>query len=58
MLHEIGHTIRLHHLPAGFLMFAGQPLPDDPTSDEVWTVRVLNGIPDHSDLSIYREVDE
>jgi hypothetical protein len=58
MLHELGHTIRLEHLPAGFLMFGGQPLPDDPTADEVWVVQIMHALPDRADLSIYHEVDE
>jgi hypothetical protein len=58
MLHELGHTIRLWHLPAGFLMYGGQPLPGDPTGEEVWLVRVLHGMDDRTDLSIYQEVDE
>lgn len=58
MMHELGHTIRLYHLPRGFLMFGGQPLPEDPTGDEVWVVRVRHGLPDRIDLAIYREVEE
>jgi hypothetical protein len=58
LLHELGHTIRLSHLASGYLMYGGQPLPDDPTADEVWLVRVLNGMDDGTDLSIYREVGE
>lgn len=58
MLHELGHTLRLQHLPSGFLMYAGQPLPDDPTDDEIWITRVLAGLTPGTDTSIYREVGE
>lgn len=58
MLHELGHTLRLQHLPSGFLMYAGQPLPDDPTDDEVWITQVLVALPNGTDVSIYHEVGE
>jgi hypothetical protein len=53
MLHELGHTIRLGHLPAGFIMFGGQPLPDDITDDEVAVVHLLTALPAGTDLSLY-----
>lgn len=53
MLHEFGHTIRLGHLPRGFLMFAGQPLPGDITDDEVWLVKLYEGLPNRIDMSMY-----
>jgi hypothetical protein len=53
MLHELGHTIRLGHLPAGFIMFAGQPLPDDITDDEVAVVRLLLALPAGLELLKY-----
>ena len=53
MLHELGHTIPLGHLPAGFLMFSGQPLPPDVTDDEVDLVRLLLSLPNDTDLSKY-----
>jgi len=58
MLHELGHCIRLEHLPAGFLMFGGQPLPDDPTDDEIWIVQLLYALPARTDLGVYREVSQ
>jgi hypothetical protein len=56
MLHELGHTIRIKHLPKRFLMYGGQPLPNDPTNDEVLTVRIMYGLLQGTDMSIYREV--
>ncbi len=53
-LHELGHAIRLRHLPAGFIMFAGQPLPPDITDDEVSIVRLHEALPNGVDLSDYR----
>lgn len=53
MLHELGHTIRLDHLPSGFIMFAGQPLPTDITNDEVTTVQMMLAIPNGTDLGRY-----
>ena len=55
-LHEIGHTIRFRHLPSvGFLMYGGQPLPDDISDDEVQLVKLLEALPNRIDLRIYRE---
>jgi hypothetical protein len=53
LLHELGHTIRLGHLPAGFVMFGGQPLPSDITDDEVRAVQMMLAIPNGTDLSLY-----
>lgn len=53
MMHEFGHTIRLAHLPAGFIMFGGQPLPADITDDEVSIVRLMVSLPNDLDLAIY-----
>lgn len=53
MLHELGHTVRLGHLPAGFIMFGGQPLPPDITDDEVAVVRLLTALPGGTDLALY-----
>lgn len=53
LMHEFGHTIRLNHLPAGFLMYAGQPLPADVTDDEVRTVQMMLAIPNGTDLGLY-----
>lgn len=56
MLHELGHTIILGHAddPA-FLMFYGQPLPDDITEDEARVVRLHEALPNRIDISIYDE---
>ncbi len=54
LLHELGHTIRLGHLPAGFIMYAGQPLPPDITDAEVEIVRLHEALPNGTDLSVYR----
>ncbi len=56
LMHELGHTIRLAHLPSGFLMYAGQPLPDDPLPDEIIMVRLIHGLKNPTDMKIYREV--
>jgi hypothetical protein len=56
LMHELGHTIRLWHLPSGFLMYAGQPLPDDPLPDELVLVRLIHGLNNPTDMKIYHEV--
>jgi hypothetical protein len=53
LMHELGHTIRLSHLPSGFVMFGGQPLPADITDDEVRAVRLMLAIPNGTDLNRY-----
>lgn len=53
MLHELGHTIRFTHLPAGYLMYGGQPLPDDVTDDEVLAARFYTAIPNGINLRVY-----
>ena len=53
LMHEFGHTIRLNHLPAGFIMYAGQPLPADITDDEVRVVQMMLAIPNGTDLALY-----
>jgi hypothetical protein len=53
MLHELGHTIRLAHLPRGYLMFGGQPLPSDITDDEVLAVQLYTALPNNLETSIY-----
>ena len=52
-LHELGHTIRLEHLPQGYLMYAGQPLPQTVTNDEVMVVKLYLGLPNGANLSLY-----
>jgi hypothetical protein len=52
-LHELGHTLRFGHLPLGYLMYGGQPLPATVTNDEVAVVRLYLAFPNQSDLSFY-----
>jgi hypothetical protein len=52
-MHELGHTIPLGHLPAGFIMYAGQPLPPDITDDEVAMVQLLLALPNGTNLDKY-----
>lgn len=52
-MHELGHTIPLLHLPAGFIMYGGQPLPSDITDDEVTMVRLLLALPNGTSLEKY-----
>jgi len=56
-LHELGHTIRLAHLPHGYLMYAGQPLPLDVTEDEAKLVRLYIALPNDFDPSPYDPSD-
>ncbi len=56
-LHELGHTIRLAHLPDGYLMYAGQPLPPDVTEDEAKLVRLYIALPNDFDPSPYNPSD-
>jgi hypothetical protein len=56
-LHELGHTIRLAHLPDGYLMYAGQPLPFDVTDDEAKLVRLYISLPNDFDPSPYDPSD-
>ncbi len=53
MMHELGHTIRLQHLPAGFIMYGGQPLPADISDDEVLLVQLHAALPNNFDLGPY-----
>jgi hypothetical protein len=53
LLHELGHTIQLAHLPSGYLMYASQPLPSDITEDEVKLVQLYMALPNDTDLSLY-----
>jgi hypothetical protein len=55
LLHELGHSLRLRHMPSGFLMYGSHPLPDDPTDDEIWIVRLLLAIDDLTNMEIYPE---
>ncbi len=53
LLHELGHTLRLAHLPRGYLMYASVPLPDHITDDEVKLVQLFMALPNGIDLSLY-----
>ncbi len=53
MMHEFGHTVRLSHLPDGFIMYAGQPLPADISDDEARVARLLVSLPNDLDLDLY-----
>lgn len=52
-MHELGHTIPLVHLEAGFIMFGGQPLPNDISDDEVLLVRLMLALPNGTSLLKY-----
>ena len=54
MLHEFGHTIRLGHVDWNtFIMYWGQPLPDDPADDEIAAVVLYHALPPRIKMSIY-----
>jgi hypothetical protein len=54
MLHEFGHTVRLGHLDGpAFIMYAGQPLPNDISNDEVRAVQLMHALPNEIDLRVY-----
>jgi hypothetical protein len=52
-MHELGHTLRLGHLGAGFIMFGSQPLPSDISDDEVTMVKLMLALPNGTNLSKY-----
>jgi hypothetical protein len=52
-MHELGHTIPLVHLPAGFIMYGSQPLPNDISDDEVTMVQLLVALPNGTVLDEY-----
>jgi hypothetical protein len=52
-MHELGHTIPLVHLPAGFIMYGSQPLPNDISDDEVTMVQLLAALPNGTVLDEY-----
>lgn len=54
IVHELGHTIRLCHLNfQDYIMYPGQPLPNDISDDEVEVVRMHEALPIGADMSIY-----
>jgi hypothetical protein len=57
-LHELGHTIRLSHLPAGYLMNASQQdMAHDITNDEVKLVQLYMALPNSLDMAPYDPSD-
>jgi hypothetical protein len=57
-LHEFGHTIRLGHLPAGYLMHASiQDMASDITNDEVKVVQLFLALPNELDMTPYDKTD-
>jgi hypothetical protein len=56
-LHELGHTLRFRHLPEGYLMYGGQPLPMTVTNDEIAVIRLYLALPNRSDMSFYNSAD-
>jgi hypothetical protein len=56
-LHELGHTVRFGHLPVGYLMYGGRPLPPTVTTDEVLMTRLYLAIPNGTDLTSYYSGD-
>jgi hypothetical protein len=57
-MHELGHTLRLGHLPfPEFIMYEGQPLPPDISADEAEVVRLLVKMPARIDMSAYDETN-
>lgn len=58
MMHEFGHTLRLGHLMTReFIMYAGQPLPDDIHDDEVTITRLYTALPVGLDMGAYDSTD-
>jgi len=54
VLHEMGHTIRLGHLPAGYLMHGSlQDMALDITGDEVRVTQLYVALPNLHDMSHY-----
>lgn len=54
VLHEMGHTIRLAHLPTGYLMHGSlQGMAIDITGDEVLMTQLYLALPNACDLSYY-----
>lgn len=56
-LHELGHAIRIEHLPDGYLMYGGRPLPDTPTPDEIKMVQLYLALPNDLDMTVFDPAD-
>ena len=52
-IHELGHTIRLEHLPHPRYIMYASVLPPDISDDEVLVVQLHAALPNSIDLSIY-----
>jgi hypothetical protein len=53
-MHELGHTIRFMHMSdRAFIMYGGQPLPQDITDDEANAARLHHALPPRIDMAIY-----
>ena len=56
MMHECGHTIRFGHVDSNvFIMFYGQPLPQDISDDEIAALLLHHALPTRVEMSIYDE---
>lgn len=53
-LHELGHTIRFGHVSnQDFIMYGGQPLPNDISPDELSVLELFRGLPNNLDMNMY-----
>ncbi len=56
VLHELGHTLRFHHLPyPEFIMYSSHPLPPDISNDEANALKLLLALPNQTNMAIYDE---
>lgn len=56
MMHEFGHTVRFGHVSDNvFIMFYGQPLPQDISDDEITALLLHHALPTRVDMAIYDE---
>lgn len=56
MLHEFGHTFRFTHLnDSSYIMYGGQPIPQDISDDEVLAALIHLSLPTRVDMAIYDE---
>jgi hypothetical protein len=52
-LHELGHTLRFGHLPQGYLLYGGRPLPATVTNDEVMMTKLYLALPNGANMLVY-----